>query len=200
MGKVTDIKTQVKHKERVSIYVDGKYSFSLSVWQLGSMKIRIGDELDESQIDELKDSSETGKLYDKALNWLLIRPRSKWEIEDYLFRKTKDDALRARVFERIQANGFVNDVDFAQRWVNNRRLLKPMSTYRLKQELLKKRVPMEVIDETLQNDTTEDLDTVKQLIVKKQSRYKDQEKLMAYLARQGYSYGVIKQALEELED
>ena len=197
--KVTDIKAQ-QRSNRVSVYLDWRYAFSLSLWQLAQEKLRIGDELSKERLSQLKNDSDFGKLYDRTLNWLMIRPRSAWEIEQYLARKTDNDELKQLIKQRIEEKGFINDQDFAERWVRSRRLLKPMSTVRLRQELLKKRVPREIIDETLVTDETSDLETVKQLIIKRRHRYKDQQKLMAYLARQGYPYGVIKDALELLED
>ncbi|MDX1765712.1 MAG: RecX family transcriptional regulator [Candidatus Saccharimonadales bacterium] len=198
--KITDIKAQQKHQNRVSIDIDGEYSFSLTVWQLGNLKLKIGDELNPAQIEEYKDESNVGKLLDKTLNWLAIRPRSKWEVEDYLSRKTKDLELRNAVYDRVEQGGYIDDHDFAERWVSNRRLLKPMSKYRIKQELIKKRVPKEVIEDTLSKDETDEVEVAKELIIKRQKRYKDQQKLMAYMSRQGFSYGTIKQALSEIEE
>jgi len=49
-----------------------------------------------------------------------------------------------------------------------------------------------VFDETDRNDTSE----ISKIIVKKRMKYDDKQ-LMAYLARQGFSYDDIKQALSE---
>lgn len=196
--KITNIKQQQKNKERVSIYVDGKYSFSLSMWQLGSAGLKLGQEIEEDEVVRLKDDSEFGKLYDRTLNWLYIRPRSKWELEDYLRRKSEDEKTREAIIKKVEEKNYINDADFAERWVANRRLLKPMSKLKLQQELVKKRVPKEIIEQTLQADETNEQEVLKEIIAKKRkiSRYKDDKKLMEYLARQGFRYGDIKEALE----
>lgn len=74
--KITAIKAQVKNPERVSIYVDEKYAFSLNHAQLLDLKIRIGLELDDAHLAELKKASELGKAYERALIFSMIRPRS----------------------------------------------------------------------------------------------------------------------------
>ena len=43
--KITSIKQQVKRADRYSIYVDDKYSFSLSEQELLSIKIKVGQEV-----------------------------------------------------------------------------------------------------------------------------------------------------------
>jgi len=198
MPQITNLKQQVKNKDRVSVFVDRKYSFSLSSWQWAGAGIKVGDEVTEKQVEELKDSSEFGKLHDKALMWLMLRPRSAWELEDYLRRKSENEALRTAVANRLKEKKYIDDQDFAQRWVENRRLLKSVSKLKLKQELIKKRVPKEIIEDTLAADETDELEVLKVLVEKKRkiSRYQDDQKLMAYLARQGFRYGAIKEAIE----
>ncbi len=95
---------------------------------------------------------------------------------------------------------YIDDADFAERWVANRRLLKPISKLKLRQELLKKRVPKEIIDQTLNQDETDEKEVLVELIEKKRkiSRYQDDRKLMEYLARQGFRYGDIKDALGQI--
>lgn len=199
MPKITNIKQQVKNKDRVSVYVDGKYSFSLSTWQFGSANLKVGADISEKRVDELRKESDFGKMYDRTLMWLMLRPRSTWEVEDYLRRKTDDEAIREQLLSAFKEKKYIDDQDFAQRWVANRRLLKSISKLKLRQELLKKRVPKEIIDQALEEDDTNEVEVLSELIAKKRkiSRYQDDRKLMEYLARQGFRYGDIKDALDD---
>ena len=43
--KITNIKQAVKNENRVNVYVDGKYSFSLDIAQLVDFKIKVGQDL-----------------------------------------------------------------------------------------------------------------------------------------------------------
>ena len=74
--KITAIKAQVKNPERVSIFVDDKYSFSLSLDELVKYKIKNGAELDKADIKKYKKLSDDGKLRARSLEWLLNRPHS----------------------------------------------------------------------------------------------------------------------------
>lgn len=179
--------------------MDGKYSFSLSSWQFGSANLKLGEDISQERVDELCEDSEFGKMHDRSLMWLMIRPRSTWEVEDYLRKKTEDEEVREKLLATFKEKKYIDDEDFAQRWVANRRLLKPVSKLKLRQELLKKRVPKEIIDQTLEADETDEAGVLVELIAKKRkiSRYQDDRKLMEYLARQGFRYGDIKDALKQ---
>ncbi len=199
MPKITNIKQQVKNKDRISVYVDDKYSFSLSAWQFSSAGLKLGEDIDKERVEQLREESDFGKLHDRTLMWLMLRPRSTWEVEDYLRRKTDDGDVRTKLLAAFLEKKYIDDEDFAQRWVANRRLLKPVSKLKLRQELLKKRVPKEIIDQTLEADETNEADVLVELIAKKRkiTRYQNDRKLMEYLARQGFRYGDIKDALEQ---
>ncbi|MEX1995188.1 MAG: hypothetical protein WD887_00210, partial [Candidatus Saccharimonadales bacterium] len=88
--KITSLKQQIKNPERVSIFVDNKYSFSLSLDELVAQKLKKDTQLDEARLKTLKKLSADGKSRARALNWLLIRPHSTRELQDYLRRKKTD--------------------------------------------------------------------------------------------------------------
>lgn len=195
--KITGIKQQVKRNDRYSIYVDGKYSFSLSEGDLIKTGLRKDQEVSEIELRQLNDDSRLGKLYEKTLNLLSYRQRSAWELRDYLRRKKQSKEDIEIILSKLSENGYVDDRKFAQSWVETRRLLKPMSQKRLRLELRQKRISDEVINEVLAEDETNELDVLKEIIERKAKRYPDKQKLMQYLARQGFSYDNIKSALAE---
>lgn len=193
--KITDIKSQVKRPGRYSIFVDGKFAFGLGSNELLGLGIAVGQEITESELADFKQASEIGKVYDKILNLLSIRPRSEWELRDYLKRKNQSPALIEKLLNKLSNLGYVDDNDFAQRWVANRRLLKPVSSLKLRAELKQKRIDNIVIDEVLKSDTTDEIAVIKAIIDRKAKRYPDRQKFIAYLARQGFRYDDIKTAL-----
>ena len=197
--KITAIKQQVKRQDRYSIYVDEKYLFSFSENELINSGLKKGQELTEQELLGLKDQAVLDKAYDRSLNLISHRPRSEWELRDYLKRKDYDEDVIAQTLEKLHERGYVNDLDFAQRWVATRRLLKPTSKRRLSQELRQKRISDDVITQVLEADETDERDVLKELVEKKrrQTKYQDDLKLMQYLARQGFDYGQIKDALNE---
>lgn len=208
MGVVTAITVQARNPDRVNVLVDGAYRFSLDVLQVGDLGVKIGTDYSEQQLQAFERESEYGKLYARALEYCLSRPHSHAEVRDYLRRKTrpargKDGQLRPgasqqnadRVLERLVERGYIDDAAFARYWVENRRQAKGASRRRLEMELRQKGVASQLIADALGATERSDVDELQKVIAKRRTRYADEQKLVAYLARQGFAYDDIKAAL-----
>ena len=237
--KITDIKQAVRNENRGNIYVKGKYDFWLDVAQVVDMGVKIGRVISEEELVDYKKASEFGKAYQRALEWVLMRPRSVRELKDYLKRREiqgeakerkKDwerdreiadliargenvDAKRLEkraertknrvrydfkdlILERLVERGYVDDAKFARYYVENRFVKKGVSRKRLKMELMKKGISQEIIDEVLSERNDEE--EILKIIAKKRTKYTD-EKLVAYLCRQGFSYDLVRDLVEKTE-
>jgi len=200
--KITSIKQQLKRKDRYAVYIDGKYSFSLGELELINSGLKVGQQLAKEELDKLQDTAKLDKMYDRVLNYLAIRPRSEWEIREYLRRKDSPAAQAKVLLNKLSNTNLINDEAFAKAWVENRHLLKPISRRRLIQELRQKRIANDTIDKVLAEDQTDEHEVLRELVSKKrrQSRYQDDLKLMQYLSRQGYNYNDIKSVLNGMSD
>lgn len=85
--QITKITPAVKNENRVNIFVNDEYSFSLDIAQLVDLKLKVGQIITAEQLAEYKEASEFGKLYQSALEWALSRPHSVQELRDYFKRK-----------------------------------------------------------------------------------------------------------------
>lgn len=196
--KITSIKQQIKFPDRYSIYIDDEYAFSLSANELLNQQLNVGDELKKSELKDFKDISETDKAYRAVLNLLSRRSRSVWEVEQYLKLKGYKNNTIVKILNKLNKKGYLNDSEFAINWLQNRRLLKNISKRRIKQELQQKHISDKIILEVLSQDSTNEIDVIKNIInnKKNQTRYNNQQKLIAYLIRQGFAYHDVKQAIE----
>ncbi len=195
--KITAIKQQVKSQDRYSIFIDDKFAFGLSELGLINSGLQVGQELDRGAVGRLKEEAAIDKAYNRVLGLLARRPRSEWEIRDYLKRKKYDSPTADVILNKLSKIGYIDDKAFAKMWVDNRRLLKATSLRRLRQELRQKRIKDDIIDEVLAADETEDITVLRELVERKRVRYPDKLKFMQYLARQGYNYDDIKSVLNE---
>jgi regulatory protein len=194
---ITSIKQQVKNAERYSIFVDGKYAFSLSAEALLDAHLVTGQELSQVKLTEYKRLSQEDKAYNLALAYVARRMRSEGELHDYFRRKQYAPELAEQILGKLRRLKFVDDAEFARRWVENRRLLKATSTKKLRLELRQKKVSSDIIQTVLAEDETDERQLLRELVEKKRkiSRYQDDQKLMMYLARQGFTYDDIKAAI-----
>ena len=202
--KITAIKAQVKSDDRVSVFVDDKYSFSLTLDQLLDQKLKKGYELDHTEIQNLKKLSDEGKLKQRTLEWVLGRPHSTKEFRDYLYQKKADKDLIDAWVDDFTEKKYLDDEAFA-RWFAEKRRRKNKSDRAIKSELYAKGID----SVTIQNVVTEleneddDSDNSEKLalrtLVNKLSdrpRYQDEQKLKTYLISKGFSYADIKEVLE----
>lgn len=211
--KITALKMQVRDKDRVNVFIDGKYRFSLDITQVAELGIKNGAEYTEEELVELENESQFGKLYTRSLEYALIRPRSQCEMRDYLYRKTRDSRtktgdikkgvskeLTERVFNRLFEKGYIDDMKFASFWVENRNVRKGSSMRKLQMELRGKGVDVAIVEQVLASTDRADTDELQKIIAKKASRYDDVQKLTAYLVRQGFHYDDVKEALSRSDD
>ena len=219
--KITDIREAVR-SDRLNIYINDKFYCSLDISQVVDLGVKIGKELNEEDMAELKRASEFGKLYTRALEYSLSRPHSEKELRDYLHKKTLDKKVRVKnrktgeyqtkvkegydaslvplVMNRLVERGYINDRRFAELWVENRNAIKGMSMKKLRIELLQKGISDAVIEEVLDSTERNDREELRKVIAKRQRRYSDPQKFTQYLLRQGFKYGDICDELKQEYD
>lgn len=205
---ITAITPAVKTIGRFNIFVDGAFAFSLDGAQVLSSGIVRGQTCTSAQLTVLKDESVYGKLYARALEYTMLRPHSEKEVRDYLWRKTQStrdkhgqkkpgvsQAIADRVFAALKDKGHVNDETFARYWAANRSVKKGISRRKLAAELAAKGISRQTIEAALTLSQRDEQSELAKIIAKKRSRYTDEQKLTAYLVRQGFHYDDIKAVL-----
>lgn len=214
---ITDIKEAVRDQDRLNIYIDGKFFCSLALSQVVDLKLKIGRVLTDEELVELKRASEFGKLYQRALEYALLRPHSQKELRDYLKKKTLSRTIRVKnkktgeyqtkrkegfdaslvepVLARLIERGYVDDERFARLWIENRSVRKGVSQKKLRLELQAKGVAQDIIENCLSEGVRNEQEELAKVIARKAKKYPDEQKLIQYLLRQGFNYSDILDAL-----
>lgn len=215
---ITKITGGVKDPNRANIFLDGRFAFSLDVAQVVDLGIKIGQQVNKARLKELQDASEFGKLYQRTLEWALVRPRSVSETNDYLRQRKyrrmslnrqrerdgkkllpelKDNTM-ALVLERLTEKGYVDDLKFAQYFVENRRLRKGVSLRRLNMELRQKGIKDNTIQQVTDAMERTEEEEILKVIRKKRKKY-DDNKLVSYLVKQGFDLQKSKDTVEHYD-
>ena len=84
---ITDLRPATRDNNRVNVFLDNKFAFSLTIAQVADFKLKIGRELSDEEIAEIQSASDFGKLFQRSLEYALTRPHSEKEMRDYLKRK-----------------------------------------------------------------------------------------------------------------
>ena len=154
------------------------------------------------------------KAKDAAYNYLSYRARSVKEVRDKLVQKEFAEEIIEQVVDDLQRQKLLNDREFARRFVEAR-LGRANGSRKLAQELRRKGIETEIIDEVL-GEFAATLDSEERavgLLGKQAWRYRGLERdkakrrMLGFLARRGYDAQMARSAvdkvwqeLQELED
>ncbi|MDO4742213.1 MAG: RecX family transcriptional regulator [Candidatus Saccharibacteria bacterium] len=201
--KITDIRPAVKNENRVNVFVNQKYAFSFDITQVVEFKLKKGLVISKEQLEQYKKASEFGKLYQRVLEWTLARPHSKKEVKDYLSRKVYERSLEKSyidtIISRLEEKGYINDEKFAEYFIQNRSIRKGVSARKLKMELQKKGVSNEATRAVMSEVGRKDEEEILKIIARKRKKY-DNNKLIQYLCRQGFSFELAKEMVERQDE
>lgn len=145
------------------------------------------------------------KFYNIVLRFLSYRSRSEKEIREKLRTKNAESRIIEKIIEKLKKYKFIDDEDFAKKWVENRNKFKPRSLRLIKLELKQKGVSEEII-ENLHLESGNDLESAKKLVEKRMGRLKSlskqeiYQKLGRFLASKGFNWDIIKKAIDEILD
>lgn len=198
MPVVTAIKQQTKRPDRCSVFVDGSYRFSLSMEQLADSGLVSGQDLSLSDLEDFEQSATVGKALAAAYTLLSYRARSHQELSDRLRRKGYDSSTIDAVMAKLSRSKLIDDQAFAKQWLtqpkSNRR-----SRVRLNAELRQKGLSTTEIQAAFASlDAGHERQAVTVIIQKRLDKgVIDKQKLLQYLARQGFQISLILQVLKE---
>jgi regulatory protein len=198
MGTITALEYQKKNRDRVSVYLDGRFAFGLPAIVAASLKQ--GQSLTEAEIEALQQRGAVEGAYERALSYLSYRPRSRAEIVAYLEGRDVPPAQIEEIVERLIRAGLLDDDAFAQYWVENRERFRPRGLQALRYELRNKGLGDEVIERALASlDVSASAYRAAESKAR-QLRHLDpatfRRKLLDYLARRGFEYEVARDATE----
>jgi regulatory protein len=151
-GKISAVEFQKNNPDRVNIYIEGQYAFSLAAILTAERKLKAGVELTAEETAELQAADLYNKGLATALQLLALRPRSQSEVQLHLKKRYPEapaDTIKA-VVERLQELKYLDDASFAAFWVESRATFAPRGRHLLRQELMKKGVPRDIIDAAIE--------------------------------------------------
>ena len=200
MKTITGLRAQKRKEDRVNVYLDGEYAFSLHVSIAAGLKV--GQLLSLEQCEKLEYQEAVYEGYEQALHFLTFRPRSRSEMERYLQGKGWPNEIIQDILAQLENAGWLDDASFSRFWVDSREDFRPRSRRALRVELRRKGVGDQVIEQALQGvDERESAYKAAWERAQKLSRFDRQtfrRRLGGFLQRRGFGYEVVKDTVERL--
>ena len=200
--EITAIKAQKRNRQRVNIYLDGEYAFGLS--RFVSARLKTGHKLSEAKIKELQEQDTYEVAFQKALQFISHRPRSVEETRRRLSKKGFNDEVVELTLKKLLNKNYLDDLDFARQWIENRNEFRPRSDTLLVYELRRKGVADKEIKQALEKFSGDQDELAYRAGIKKarkcchDSKFDFQKKVGGFLSRRGFHYGIVKPTVERL--
>jgi regulatory protein len=207
MAKVTKIEAQKRNKERVNIYLDGEYAFSVYAELIYKEKINTNMEIDKDKLDSIISEANYLKCKETSLRIITRSYKTELEMKNRLIEKGYNIKEIDRTIDFLKEYNFINDKDYIAMYlkdkINNRGIDK------IKYELIRKGISEEDIGEAINNADCEKeaeaaynigLKKYRQLITKEDNSFKIKSKLANHLMSKGYNYSLVKATIDKIID
>ena len=133
------------------------------------------------------------KLKTKVLKYIMFKKRTEKDVREKF--ANEDESMLEEVVEILKDLGYINDIDYVERFINEAINIKNLSLYELKYKLYSKGVNKELIESYFNNNYERLLEYEKKSaknIINKKKRTMEIEDIKNYLKRKGYKEESIR--------
>ena len=152
--------------------------------------------------EEHENIEEFDKAKTKVLKYVLYKKRTEQEIKKK-FCQEIDENLLEDIIQNLKENGYINDVSYIKRAVNEFMAIKTLSIKEIYLKLYEKGININIIEEYFEQNQEileqYELSCVKKIILKK-SMQMEKEEIENFLYKKGDKTENIKKAFEEMEN
>ncbi|MCX7995037.1 MAG: RecX family transcriptional regulator [candidate division WOR-3 bacterium] len=198
--KISRIEAQKRNRKRSNIYLNGEYRFALDNEIILNYDLKEGDEITEEQISYLLLAEQKRRLKQRAYRLLRYRNRSIAEMKERLQRLGYETEMVEEIVRELIEEGILNDQKFVRDFVSDYTYLKPKGNVFIINELRKRKIDGNLIQEILQERDEKPL--IKDIIKKRfgeldKGNKKQKAKIVRYLLSKGFTHSSIYEVLGE---
>ena len=154
---------------------------------------------------DVNEEKEYKKAYSNAIKLLSFRDHSEKEIADKLYRRKYDKKTVNKVVDELVKKGYVDNEQYAEKWVNQIAYPKRFGLNKMRYELFKKGISYEIVADKLNNydEYKSALKATKMKITQLEQRKLKKGEIKPivgrFLQRRGFTYETIIKVLEKFD-
>ena len=197
MKTITAITPQVKNASRCNVFLDGEFFCGMNLDAVVKNRLKVGMQISGEKLGQIQLDNERATALDKAMTHLSGSVKTEKQIRDFLRDKGYTPVVIAYVVDKLLEYGFLNDVDFAKRYVETYSGKKGVRL--IKNELRKKGISEDYADlATVDVGSQEDAATAlaEKFMRGKERDRKTVQKLYRHLLSKGFTFDDAKAAAE----
>lgn len=205
MNVITKIEVQKRNKERVNIYIDNEYSFSLSAELVYKEGLKTNEKIDLEKIKSIAKEDNYMKCKNTALRIVEKSYKSEKELKNKLLLKGYDNLTIDKTLNFLKEYNFLSDTNYVKMYVKDRSRLQGKK--KIKYDLIKKGINDNLIEEEISNiDEDEEREVAYNMALKKYNvlakresdKYKLSQKLYRFLLSKGYDYDIVSYVVKRV--
>lgn len=208
-ARLTALREHPRRAGRYIVELDGEPLGAVSVELIADLGLRVGVTIDGTTRTRIEQGARAVACYDKALDALARRARSRVELTRWLKQREFTDEQIVPACDKLEALGLLHDEEYARAFARSR--LAPgrgMGPRRVAAELARRGVARGAVDAVmreLEEDGTADEPSSIEAVAARKLRTMQglapevvKRRLYGFLARRGFSGGAIRAELDKL--
>ncbi len=198
-------------KGRYEVYLDGEVAFVLYKGDLARYDLHEGEELTEECRQQIYSETLQKRAVNRILFLLQSRDYTYHELKEKLRQGQYPDEITEGALSEVSAYGYINDANYAERYVECYRDRKSLG--KIRQELLRRGIDRETVDDAIgegrrqqeaSGENPEQMQ-IRRLLEKRHfdpacTDRKEKDRHYAFLIRRGYSSSDIMAVFREYKD
>lgn len=199
---ITSVERGKKDNTRFNIHIDGKFAFSIAEEDYFKLELYEKKEITQIELEYILEDVIYKKAKNSAIRFVTTKYRSIKEVSEKLLSLEYDMNIVEKVVKELVEIDYLNDFEYAKKYINNRLKLNPKSRKIIRLELKIKGIEDEILDRAFSDIEVDEIKIIKTFIEKKFSRYNltdknIQKKVYSFLCNKGFSFNDIKDVLRE---
>lgn len=197
MAVITQIKQNVKNKNKVSVFADGEFLCSVTMDSILKCHVQVGDEADGDALKNALFASDVSTAFQKAVDWICRAPKTKAQAQKYLAGKGFSADVITAATAKLEEYRYIDDGEYAR--IYSEFYCNTKGKKRIAYELKAKGVADDHIEEAQEaiGDQTEAALSVAQKYMRsKQATKENLQKLFRYLAGRGFDFDVCRECIK----
>jgi SOS response regulatory protein OraA/RecX/outer membrane protein OmpA-like peptidoglycan-associated protein len=205
MGVITSIRRNVKNAGRCSVFVDDVFFAACPIDVALALGLRKGLEMSSEIEQRLRREDRRMVLRQKAYRFATYKPRTERDVVRFLVKAEATDEESSDVLKWLREFRLIDDVSYAERFIEASKQRKPLSPSMMRRTLLGKGLSESIVEAAMAasvdgNDVTAAARAVARkklrMIASDNARHVE-DKLVRFLQYRGYGWDVIKQIVTE---
>lgn len=204
MIHIVKVEEQKKNKSRVNLWTEEGFLTSLSLDSIIKYGIKDNCDISEEDIEKYRQEDSVKYAKERAMEYIAYAPRSRKQVRDKLKQKGLDAQSIKEALDTMEEYHYIDDAQYVREFVNVYKNKYGRNT--IISKLRQNGVSQECIEEAMEFSEDDEyrlcLDTLETLLGRYDDvgDYKTRQKIYANLVRKGFSFELVKKAMNETLD